>query len=185
MPCSEVAGNAQNVSGKGIRREVGEKGKLARQALKAADTKPFLYKSSAQFWPGLLAATKQHSGTQRKRVACKEKIQLVAASKHPLPFRGSLGSLRGTIWRLSSAPSGKVSLRFNHWARSRGNLPWDSPTSPRACTKGRQGQPSCTVPLCSFSLCPFGQAFWSLNGERQPLLQGFYVTPSNLIGSYS
>lgn len=135
MPCSEVAGNAQNVSGKGIRREVREKGKLARQALKAADTKPFLYKSSAQFWPESLAATKQHSGTQRKRVACKEQIQLVAALEHPLPFGGYLGSLHGAIWRLSSAPSGKVSLRFNHWTWNRGTLPWDSPTSPRACTK--------------------------------------------------
>lgn len=80
MPHSEVAGNTQNVSGKGIGREMGERGKVARQALKEVDTKPFLYKSLAWFWPRLLATTRQYSGTQNKPVACREQIHLVETS---------------------------------------------------------------------------------------------------------
>lgn len=174
MPCSEVAENAQNVSGKGIRREVREKGKLARQALKAADTKPFLYKSSAQFWPESLAATKQHSGTQRKSVACKEQIQLVAALGHPLPFGGYLGSYVEQSGGLAQHPVGRY---------------------PQDSTTGRGGGGPCLgiaphhqehapklhgAPY-SFGLCPSEEAFLSLNGERQPLLPD-YVTPSSLIG---
>lgn len=92
MPRSEVAGNTQNVSSKGIRREISGRGKAARQALKEADMKPFPYKSPAQFWPRLLATTRQYSGTQSEPVACKEQIHLTKTLEESLPLGGNFGA---------------------------------------------------------------------------------------------
>lgn len=92
MPRSEVARNTQKVTGKGIRREIGERGKEVRHALKEADTKPFPYKSPAQFWPRLLATTRQYFGTQIEPVACKEQIHLMETSEESLPFGGDFGA---------------------------------------------------------------------------------------------
>lgn len=92
MPRSEVAGNTQNVSNKGIGREIRERGEAARQALKEADMKPFTYKSPAQFWPRLLATRRQYSGTQSKPVACKEQIHLMETLDGTLPFGGDFGA---------------------------------------------------------------------------------------------
>lgn len=92
MPHSEVAGNTQNVSSKGIGREMGERSKAARQALKEVDTKPFLYKSPAWFWPRLLATTRQYSGTQSKAVARREQIYLVETSGNSLLVGDNFGT---------------------------------------------------------------------------------------------
>lgn len=105
---SEVAGNTQNVSGKGIGREIGERDKTARQALKEADMKPFPYKSPAQFWPRLLATTRQYSGTQSEPVACKEQIHLAETSEESLPFGGDLGAGVEQAGGPRPAPSGEV-----------------------------------------------------------------------------
>lgn len=108
MPHSEVAGNTQNVSGKGIGREIGDRGKAARQALKEEDTKPFLYKSPAQFWPRLLATTRQYSGTQSEPVACKEQIHLAETLEESLPFGGDFGASVEEAGGSRPAPSGEV-----------------------------------------------------------------------------
>lgn len=111
MPHSEVAGNTQNVSGKGIRREIRERGKAARQALKEADMKPFPYKSPAQLWPRLLATTRQYSGTQSEPVACKEQIHLTETSEKSLPFGGDFRAGVEQAGHPRPVPGGEVFSR--------------------------------------------------------------------------
>lgn len=69
------------------KRDQGEK-QAATQALKEVDMKTLPYKSPAQFWPRLLAATMQYSAIQSEQTACKEQIHLAKTLEEPFPFGG-------------------------------------------------------------------------------------------------